>query len=166
MPLTVRWGRVATVGFLVVLMFPMTRLGCELVEFRVQSYATYAEARASGPAGRGWLPAFMPTSAINIREVHDPDSNAQWLVFDVPGTGAEEIVAAMTPISLYDARRSGVNRPWRAGPGWPPELSRFPVATPRDTKHLAFLRSQDGAFCLAVDRQAERVFAWRCGSVV
>ncbi len=157
-----RLSGIAMVVLVVVLMFPLTRLACELLEFRVRSYATYAEASASGGMERGRLPDLVPASAARIREIHAVDSNAQWLVFDVPPAVTGEITAGMTPIAIEEARKSGVNRPWRAGQDWPPELSRLPVSPPRDSERLAFFRSPDGAYCLAVDRQAGRVFAWRC----
>ncbi len=158
-----RWGRVATVTFLVVILFPMTRLGCEFVEFRARTYATYSDAAADGAAAQGWLPAFVPASAVAIRLIHAVDTHAQWLAFDLPAGTADGITATMAPMTLAEARRSGVNRPWRAGPGWPVELSRIFPGRPRDREQLALFRSADGAFCLAIDRPESRIFAWRCG---
>jgi len=162
MPIGTRWGRVATVAFLVVLMFPLTRLGCELVEFQARNYATYAEAQSDGAVERGWLAGFVPASALRIREVHSADTRAQWLVFDLPAGATGTMTSGMEPITLAEARRTGVNRPWRAGPGWPAELGRMITVAPRDSERLGLFRTGDGAFCLAVDRAENRTFAWRC----
>jgi len=161
-----RWGRIATVSILAVLIFPMTRLGCELLEFKEADYDGYAEAVASGAPRRGWLPSLVPTSAVDIHELHAVDSNAQWLQFSIPVSEVVQMTSSMSTLSLEEARRTGVNRPWRAGVGWPPELSRVLIGTPRDGRLIRFFRSPDRAFCLAVETQKGRVFAWRCDRVV
>ena len=54
-------------------------LGCG--EIRSVTYATYGDAIAAGAQRRGWLPSFVPATATDIREVHDIDTNTQWLRF-------------------------------------------------------------------------------------
>jgi hypothetical protein len=165
MPPKHRWGRIATVTLLVILGFPLSRLGCELVEFRQARYDTYSAAVAAGAGERGWLPSFVPASAVEIHELHSLDTNAQWLRFTVPASEVERMTSSMSMLSLEEARRTGVNRPWRVGGGWPAELNRIVVDT-GGSDHVRFFKSSDGTFCLAVVAQEGHVFAWRCDRVV
>lgn len=48
------------------------------------SYADVGEAVADGAIARGWIPGWIPPGAINLREVHDIDTNESALVFELP----------------------------------------------------------------------------------
>ncbi|MBD1556481.1 hypothetical protein HC752_05995 [Vibrio sp. S9_S30] len=45
-------------------------------------FEDYREMEASGIVEQGWLPAFLPQSAINIQEKHDLDTNEVMATFD------------------------------------------------------------------------------------
>jgi hypothetical protein len=45
------------------------------------SFRTYEELKASGLMERGWVPAHLPTSATEIEESHDIDTNEGWMSF-------------------------------------------------------------------------------------
>ena len=48
------------------------------------SYATQSEVKASNAIQRGWIPAWLPSEAMNIREVHNIDTNESALSFNLP----------------------------------------------------------------------------------
>ena len=48
------------------------------------SYATQAEAVAAGAVQRGWIPAWVPLEARDLREVHSVDTNESALLFTLP----------------------------------------------------------------------------------
>jgi len=48
------------------------------------SYATHAEAVAAGAVKRGWVPAWVPPEATDLREVHKVDTNESALSFALP----------------------------------------------------------------------------------
>ena len=48
------------------------------------SYTTQAKATASGATVRGWVPAWIPTQASDLHEVHDVDTNESALAFRLP----------------------------------------------------------------------------------
>jgi hypothetical protein len=51
-----------------------------------RTYATYADAIAAEPVGSaGWLPRWLPSSAYEIEESHNSDTNESWLVFHFSG---------------------------------------------------------------------------------
>ncbi len=64
------------------------------------SYATRAEAAASGAVNRGWIPTWVPPEAVELQEVHDLDTNESALSFDLP---ADRRWAPPTPCRQADA---------------------------------------------------------------
>ena len=68
---------------------------CRDLEVVTASYATLAEARASGALERGWLPRGTPAGAHDIREAHDLDSNRRWGLFEFPPGDAASLRAAL-----------------------------------------------------------------------
>lgn len=64
-------------------------------EIKDERYADYEAARLAGAVERGWIPAFVPQGASGIRDVHDLDSNAQTLRFQVPPSQVPEMVQGM-----------------------------------------------------------------------
>lgn len=50
--------------------------GCfRLLEIDANSYQNYEEVVADGAIQRGWIPDYLPVSAVNIYEKHDLDTN-------------------------------------------------------------------------------------------
>jgi hypothetical protein len=64
-------------------------------------YATYEEVIRDGAVVRGWIPAFLPHSAEQIREVHNIDTNEAWVFFEFAEEDRPtlEAVCASTPRS-------------------------------------------------------------------
>jgi hypothetical protein len=60
------------------------------------SYADYAAAEAAGNIARGWIPPFVPASAIQIEGAHDLDTNQSCLVAHLPDPDEQLIVASLT----------------------------------------------------------------------
>ncbi|MEH6664295.1 MAG: hypothetical protein V7678_05545 [Brevundimonas sp.] len=83
-----------------------------------ESYATYAEARAAGMIERGWLPDFVPTSATDIHDVHDLDTNAQTLIFSAP---TSEVPATTARFRRAPAEDLAIARQMIAHLGWEPD---------------------------------------------
>jgi hypothetical protein len=65
-------------------------------------YSTYADARRAGAVERGWMPAFVPSSARDITDSHDMDTNQQTLRFTLPASEAGNMVAGLHPVSATD----------------------------------------------------------------
>lgn len=53
-------------------------------------YSDVNTARADGAFDRGWLPEIVPDDSIDIREVHNIDTNITWGCFVIP-SGTEEV---------------------------------------------------------------------------
>lgn len=67
-----------------------------------ESYATWAEAARSGAIERGWVPAFVPHSARDIRDSHNLDTNAQTLQFTAGPSDVQAMVAGLRPAPVKD----------------------------------------------------------------
>ena len=136
------------------------------VEVQRAEYPSFAAAERSGAVARGWIPAFVPRSAVGIVEAHDLDLNTQRLRFHAPEPDLRRITAGLRPLTLSAARQPGIRSPGLAG-DWPAELSgRLLLQTPRAT--LSFYATQDsvgGGHCLAVDWATRTVYAWSCVGV-
>lgn len=65
-------------------------------------YGTWDEAEKAGAIERGWVPHFIPKSARNIRDVHNLDTNAQMLRFNVSPADVQTMLAGLPPISAND----------------------------------------------------------------
>lgn len=124
-----------------------------------QSYATHAEAAADSAIARGWIPAFVPATATEIKEAHDIDTNERWLRFRIPA-GDTAFLATRLPLSA-DAREG--RKPPRFFGDWAYELNDPPGMTPRSS--LVYFRFEDsvsGASCGALDSRNWFVYARSC----
>ena len=54
----------------------------EYLEIMETEFATFNEMKSAGMIDAGWLPAYFPTSATNIREGHNIDTNRVWASFN------------------------------------------------------------------------------------
>ena len=60
-----------------------------------ERYADFPAAKNAGAIERGWLPAFVPSSAYDIREEHDLDNAAQILSFRLPPADMPAILVGL-----------------------------------------------------------------------
>lgn len=129
----------------------------------VSTFATYQDAEAASALERGWMPAFVPPSARDIREVHNIDTNRQWLRFTVDEVEAERIASTMQPVSPEEARRTRT-RPPRWEGAWPEEQrgGRQPSALGQVSFHRDPTPGA-GARCVAIEwTSPSQVYAWSC----
>jgi len=85
-----RTSIIARLGMLAVL------VGCG--DVRRAEYATFDAAVAAGAARRGWIPPYVPQTAVDIAEAHDLDLNTQRLRFRAPEGAASPALAGRSPI--------------------------------------------------------------------
>lgn len=75
-------------------------LGCN--EQIDESYSTYSDAKRAGAVERGWIPPFVPTSARDLEDSHDLDTNRQTLRFTIPPSAVPDMVSGLGVISVED----------------------------------------------------------------
>ena len=148
------WRISLVVVTMIALLLAAAGLMSYVFETRIVEYETFAEAQAAGATEGGWLPTFLPASATDIRDVHNIDTNAQWLSFKAPSGDLRQMLQGFKALSYAEARRTVLPRPWRVGGKWPRELSEPLLATPRDTEIRSAPSSPERPAC----------GSWRCWS--
>lgn len=135
----------------------MTLSGCELFHSldKDASYATYEEAKADGAMRRGWIPAFVPASATDLKESHNLDTNESWLTFRFAEADREGLAEALTPADAGEVQFPR-GKPTRQRDWWPLTLSA-PSSSARDTYDL--YRCESGF--AAIEKSAPVAWVWR-----
>jgi hypothetical protein len=129
-------------------------VACHSGETPESRYKSRAAAVSAGAVSRGWVPEALPSSAVDIVESHDIDSNETWIKFRfseseravvetmcVPAVGAPSLSLRHAPV-------------W-----WPSSLSE---RTTNDYRLFDCSRSRDNAALtrLAVSRSEPTAFYW------
>lgn len=60
-----------------------------------ESYSTFVEAEQAGLFQRGWLPSYIPRSAVSIAELHDLDTNERCASFSIAPSARDTFVAML-----------------------------------------------------------------------
>ncbi len=148
-----RWYLAAGLGILVgavlvALGFMLFHVACLAYERPVTHFANLTEARDAGAIERGWIPSFMPASSEEIREVHDIDTNAQWMRFRVADLGELDGVCE----ERLSARPALPRDPGRAhSRWWPGRLGEYDP----ETWHTAWCPGW-----LVVDPETNDAYHW------
>ncbi len=125
-----------------------------------EHYKTYDEAIKAGAATRGWLPSFIPRTALEIDLIHDLDTNQQWLHFRADMESLSMISKSMKAISLSEVKKKKFIKP--KGINWPAELDDIMLVTPRATFRVFTACTPTGCLCIAIDSSAGDVYGWSC----
>ncbi len=89
---------------------------CDLV--MDSSYATKQEAVDAEMIAKGWIPAWVPEEATDLREVHDLDSNVSALAFSKPRSKQLLLPPGCRPVNHSATQPALFNRSW-----WPSETA-------------------------------------------
>lgn len=133
-----------------VLLTPALIAACAL-ETIDSSHDTLQDAISERQVEKGWIPGWVPAEATNIREVHNLDSNASSLSFDLPTKAALTIPGHCSQVAYSVVVHEKFERAW-----WPSseELS----------EQYAFHRCGVGASRLefvGIRHDRKRVIHWR-----
>jgi hypothetical protein len=121
-------------------------------EVQVNQYPSSEAARAAGAVQRGWVPNVLPSSAVNIIEKHDLDTNQTWGRFQFAAIDSQRVRE-----SLVIAKRSP-ECPRDAKEAW------WPHESVTSGKEFSKYRSSNDVFWFAIDWQVHTVYFWRCAS--
>ncbi|GAA5010725.1 hypothetical protein FNZ56_01280 [Pseudoluteimonas lycopersici] len=125
---------------------------CSTSDVLDASYATRADAVAAGAIERGWIPAWVPVEATQLREVHDSDTNESALSFSLPSNLAWEPSASCRPADGGEFPEPAFRRTWL-----PDNYQRYafyscPSGTTGSVPMIA---------AIAVTQDKKRVLYWR-----
>lgn len=127
---------------------------CERMETFENIYPDYQAAIDAGGVKRGWVPSFLPSSAKDIREKHDLDTNQVWLRFSLPDGGLDPINNSCRP-----ANHITVSLPRKtAGDWWPDALVKTSAAQPRLGDYV-YYKCDSGSW-IAAALKSHEVYYW------
>jgi hypothetical protein len=78
------------------------------------SYSSFADAKRGGAVDKGWIPAWLPSSATDIREMHDIDTNESMLTFTYDTQQSWELPGDCQPVNYRQIPSPRFARKW-----WP-----------------------------------------------
>ncbi len=87
----------------------LTLAACHIDQVH-RHYATYREATEAGERTHGWLPDWVPASAVDIHIQGDIDTNERWLRFDVVRSVADSLRQELVPLSADSMRGRAPSR--------------------------------------------------------
>lgn len=122
--------------------------GCDTFD---ASYRTHAEAVAESQVLKGWIPEWVPSSAVALHEVHNLDSNASALTFELPPGTLLSLPPDCNAIEYRESLPVYFSRRW-----WPGEAQL--------TGEYSFFRCRPQAaphVFVAVRHDGTRVLHWR-----
>jgi hypothetical protein len=153
--------RLTAAGSAVFLLAVVGLRTCERAETPERAYPDAAAARRAGEQARGWLPAFVPATATDVRIAGNVDTNRHWLRFTVAAGMWRALTAAGEPLSLTQV--------WAADPAapkwlewWHQDLRPGSLVPPPGRTPVAAFRHQAAPYCLAADTTGGYVYVWSC----
>ncbi len=96
------------------------------VETLDASYTSFAEAQGKGSVAAGWVPAWLPPEASDIREVHNIDTNLFMLSFALPKGTQLSLPAGCVQVSPQMLKKPPFSRSW-----WPGDVPANGLSTHR-----------------------------------
>ena len=128
-------------------------VSCDWLETSETYYKDYESAAKAGAISRGWIPTFVPSSAIEIRLKYDVENNRTWLYFRAK-IGRDPSVLE----SCNVAAQSKVTYPSTGPRGWWPAVL---IADSRERKtEYEYYICKDGEV-MAVNHAQGEAFLWR-----
>lgn len=121
-------------------------------EVQESAYATLAEAKADGAMQRGWIPEWVPDSAVDIREIHDLDINHSALSLRFTPNAPWNV-----PKDCEKIIPSSAGKPTMRLSSWPRDVPPTPVVTPRH----AYFKCVEGF--VAINTTQGELFLWTHG---
>lgn len=137
--------------FCIALLFTVS--ACDRFDTVESEYSDSVEAINSGAIERGWIPAFLPASAREIREKHNLDTNEVWVHFLIDDGSLADIKR-----SCHAAQLTGVILPRKESGDWWP--SALVDGSQVQAGEYAYYRCIDGGF-VALRLNEQGVFYWR-----
>ena len=125
---------------------------CDWIESKEGHYPDMKAAGEAGEISRGWIPTFVPESAVDIRLKYDVENNRTWLVF------RGVINRSTLPEACLSVTTKDVTYPGNGPRGWWP--SALTADSMGNKTEYEFYACKDGEM-LAIDRTKEQVFLWR-----
>lgn len=120
-------------------------------EYEETAYANLAAAKADGAVDRGWIPDWIPQTAVQIQEAHDLDSNHSALALRFSPKESWNPPPTCKQISRADLPKPPTRPSW-----WPTDVPPSPFVTHRHVYYAC----EEKSF-VAVSQSQGEFFHWR-----
>jgi hypothetical protein len=133
--------------------------GCS--ERFTEYYPKYEDAVQDGAVKRGWIPEIVPTTATEIHEQHDLDSNDVWIRFTVPRLDRDRLTSGLKKLSDDEILKLKVRHPARADWWFEGLIQQSPANDNALNAEIYTLKCHDDrAGYVAFDRTGPRIYYW------
>ena len=145
-------GRPLRMVRLLVTLMALLPVSCDWIESNESHYPDMKAAAEAGAILRGWIPAFVPESAVDIRLKYDIENNRTWLSFHgiVDRSTISHACQGLTTID--------VTYPSSGPRGWWPDV--LTLSSKEGKSEYEYYTCKDGEI-LAIHRVKAQVFLWR-----
>lgn len=126
-----------------------------------EHYATYEEAQIKGAVKRGWIPAMVPTSATDIYEQHNIDTNNVWVRFTLPSQDWTRLTNGLRKLENNEVEKIKIRYPSRVNWWFEGVIQQSPAndaALYAEFYSMKCQNNKDGYF--AIDRGSLKVYYW------
>jgi hypothetical protein len=126
--------------------------GCVLIEEPGKYYSSRQDVVADDAIGRGWVPPWLPSSAHEINEAHNVDTNEVWMKFKLGPSELNAIEACQNDAATTFANAHGPHsnlRFWWAKPegnDWDGYICRWKFHDQAREARMVVSRSRGVAF--------------------
>jgi hypothetical protein len=132
--------------------------GCAGPTVHTMTYATLAEARASGAVDKGWVPADLPEGAYELRAAYAVDGWERWGLFNFGPADAEALRRILHP---EDMPLAGTRMEIPGRIEWWPVILRGTLDAERiAATGLRAYRARSGSRVLGVNWNQGRAYYW------
>jgi len=125
-------------------------------------YPQYSDAVKDGAIVRGWIPTALPSTATEIHEQHDIDTNNVWIQFSLSNTDKEQIISGLKKLTEGDISQLELCYP-KGTNWWFEDLIQKSPANDNAlyAEIYSVIWARDGSpGYLAVDRTTSKVYYW------
>ena len=115
-------------------------------------YPTYEAAVSAGAISRGWIPALVPKSAVEIHEIHNLDTNKSMLALRFNGAEKIELGSSCERINPFKSKEPPFKVSW-----WPRDVPASKLSTYRHSLYSC----EGGEAFLTLSEKLGEAFYWR-----
>lgn len=132
---------------------------CKRMESRENSYVDYEAAMNAGEMSRGWIPAYIPKSAKEIRLKYNIDTNQVWLFFRFNSSDIGLLLH-----SCEESIQNEINYPRESPNWWSKDLRVVSIDKNKlESSSFLFLKCTDKG-SMAIDDKRNQAYYWHLGN--
>ena len=125
-------------------------------------YQRYEDAVKEGAVKRGWIPVWVPTTATDIHEQHDLDTNNVWVRFTAPASEKTRITAGLKRLPDTEILRVKAPHPSRTDWWFEGLVQQSPANDNALNAEIYVVKCGENKVVgyIALERTTEKVYYW------